>query len=349
MLRREFTLQPATLLKTLAAGVKFQPIPISYSPKWGERVRRWRRRWQRISLEVQILDHQVRALRPDLVFIAQAGQYDGSEWLRACRELGVRYALMVQAAQDAWWPVGEHLEQLRLGFESAHRCYFVSRSNRDLVRMQLAAPLPQSEVVWNPFNIDRNTTPTWPSVDEPLRMACVGRLEPGSKGQDILFRVLDQPKWRRRPLRFALFGNGASEDVLRRAAAGLETVTFEGFANDIGTVWKDHHALVLPSRVEGMPLAAIEAMMAHRMCVVTDVAGNPEIVDDNVNGFVAAGPTMRALDEALERAWLRRHEWRELGLRAGRDIRSLAPADPIATFAETLVCAASANSAPPKP
>lgn len=336
VLRKEFTPMPKPLADTLISGVRFAPIPVFYSPAWPERIRRWLRRIQGISHELQTLRRHVNSFRPDYVFVAQAGQYDGHAWLEACHVIGVRYVLMVQAAHDFWWPTHEHRELLARLFSSAKRCYFVSRANRDLVRLQLGEPLPRSEVVWNPYNLPRDTPPTWPDPDTPLSLACVGRLEPGSKGQDLLFRVLSQPKWRERSLKVALYGKGVSEDVLRIAAADLPSVEFRGFADDIAAVWRSHHALVLPSRVEGMPLAAIEAMMAHRMCIVTDVAGNAEIVYDNINGFVAAGATMNALDEAMERAWLRRYEWRELGLRAGCDIRALIPNDPCRTFAETL-------------
>jgi len=113
-------------------------------------------------------------------------------------------------------------------------------------------------------------------------------------------------------------------------------VEFAGHTHDLAAVWRTHHGLVLPSRLEGTPLALYEAMLCHRLAIVTDVGGNAELIEDNVSGFVAATPSVAALDEALERAWARRAEWRELGLAAGRRVRAVAPANPSATFAERL-------------
>ena len=56
-------------------------------------------------------------------------------------------------------------------------------------------------------------------------------------------------------------------------------------------IWAEHHALVLPSRFEGMPLVVVEAMLCGRPCIVTDVGGNAELIRDGINGFLAKAPT----------------------------------------------------------
>lgn len=150
--------------------------------------------------------------------------------------------------------------------------------------------------------------------------------------------MLAQPKWQQRPLAVSLFGRGAQEEVLRTMAArlNLKSVSFCGHSDDIAALWRDHHALILPSRIEGMPLVGIEAMMCHRMCIFTDAGGNAELIEDGVSGFLASAAAPGPLDDALERAWTRRGEWREIGLRAGQHIRKIAPPDPGAAFAEKL-------------
>ena len=69
---------------------------------------------------------------------------------------------------------------------------------------------------------------------------------------------------------------------------GLEKVTYGGFTEDVESIWASHHALVLPSRSEGLPLVVVEAMLCGRPAIVTDVAGNAELIQDGVSGFVAA-------------------------------------------------------------
>jgi len=94
---------------------------------------------------------------------------------------------------------------------------------------------------------------------------------------------------------------------------------------------------VLSSRSEGLPLALVEAMLCGRPAIVTNAGGSAEIVEDNINGFIAHAPTTEAFDEALERAWARRSEWEQIGKGAAESIRKIVPFDPAAQFAKMLL------------
>jgi glycosyltransferase involved in cell wall biosynthesis len=84
--------------------------------------------------------------------------------------------------------------------------------------------------------------------------------------------------------------------------------------------------------MEGLPLAIVEAMLCGRFCIVTDIAGNTELIEDNINGFVATAPKAECLDEAMERAWQTRESWREIGKEAYVSVRKVIPRDPIDKF-----------------
>ena len=150
-------------------------------------------------------------------------------------------------------------------------------------------------------------------------MAGVARLEAGRKGQDILLEVLGSNGWHSRDWRLRLFGDGRDRIYLRALTEhyGLaQRVEFCGHLDDIRTVWKENHLLVLPSRGEGTPLALVEAMLCGRPAVVTDVGGNAEWVEDGQTGFVAEAPSAKSLAVALERAWLAKTDWAQMGIRA---------------------------------
>ena len=108
----------------------------------------------------------------------------------------------------------------------------------------------------------------------------------------------------------------------------IENVRFCGFSNDVPAIWKDHHALVLPSRCEGLRLAIVEAMLSGRVAIVTPVGGAREVIQDGIDGFLASSPTEDGLDEALERAWSARANWRDMGSRAAENIRKKVPPRP---------------------
>jgi glycosyltransferase involved in cell wall biosynthesis len=204
----------------------------------------------------------------------------------------------------------------------------------------IASPIERAKVVRSPHNVPYNTAPQWPEpIDGVYKLASVARLETTVKGFDILFEVLCQPKWKERPLRLSIFGTGPNEESLRRLKQiyELDNVTFVGRTSNVEGIWAEHHAMILTSRWEGLPLVILEAMLCGRICIVTDVAGNAEVMTDNKTGFVAAAPKVELVDEALERAWQRRHEWQYLGRCAGEEIRREVPPDPVAVFADELL------------
>jgi len=277
--------------------------------------------------------------RPSLVILSQGGNHDG--WLLAavCRRLGLPFVLVSQKATDLYWPDERFLSRIRMMYAEARHCFFVAADNRRLTEEQIGAAIPRASVVRNPFKVAWDAPLPWPSADSGYRLACVGRLYPKEKGQDLILRVLASDKWRRRPVSVTFFGEGEHRSALQGMADFLKlaSVRFAGHADDIPALWAKHHALVLPSRAEGLPLVVVEAMLSGRVAIATELAGNAEAIEDGETGFLAAAPTEAALDEAMERAWRRRDEWPELGLRAAAAMRALVPADPPATFAERLI------------
>jgi glycosyltransferase involved in cell wall biosynthesis len=97
---------------------------------------------------------------------------------------------------------------------------------------------------------------------------------------------------------------------------------------------------VLPSRFEGNPLALIEAMLCGRVPIATNVGRVAELVDDNRHGFVAPAATSELIDDALERAWQRRHEWQAMGQLAAAAIRQRHSLRPAEDFADAVLAVA---------
>lgn len=285
------------------------------------------------------------ARRPDLAVVSQGQNFDGLHLARLCGRLRIPYVLISQKASELVWPPDGIVAYGRRVFANARRCVFVSEHNRRLTELQFATTFANATQLYNPVLLDPGALP-WPPQDE-LRLACVARLHTMEKGQDLLLRVLAQPEWRQRSLRVSLFGQGVHADGLRHLAAtlGVDRVAFRGSTADIAAVWRDHHALVLPSRAEGMPLALLEAMACGRPAVVTDVGGNAELVQDGVHGFVAGSASVEALSAALERAWRSRDSWREMGQAAATRVASLAPHRSSARLSELLLAEVPARAA----
>src|SRR5262249_38289882 len=151
---------------------------------------------------------------------------------------------------------------------------------------QIGCELPNAEVVYNPINVNVQALPPWPSVHE-LHLACVGRLFPPVKGQDILLEALADPVWNIRSWCLTFYGEGQMRHSLERMVDHLglkDRVRFAGWVESVWNIWAENHVLVMPSRAEGLPLAMVEAMTCARPVVATDVAGHSEIIEDGVTG-----------------------------------------------------------------
>jgi glycosyltransferase involved in cell wall biosynthesis len=275
----------------------------------------------------------------DLVVISQSSFHESLQWIEAVRGAGAQYAIIVQGASETLWPPDETLERLSLGFDNAVRSYFVSEANLSLFRRQLGIPLRSARVIRNPFNVRYDARPPWPGdPSNQLSLACVARLDIIQKGQDLLVEVLGLPHWRNRNVRVVLAGNGPNEKSLRRMVemCKLPNVEFAGVVQDIERLWAQHHALLLPSRFEGMPLALVEGMLCGRPAIVTDVAGHRELIRDGVNGFLVKAPTIELLDETMNRVWENRSRLQKMGEKAAIDIRQWVSADPVEDFVRDL-------------
>lgn len=333
----EWPSRPAPVAELVSAGadVEFRPRK---RPMLGRLIAKCRQR-----LTPSPVDHGsmawLKKQSPDLVVISQGGPWDGLPWMTACRKLGLRYCPIIHANSEIWWPLDEWRDGILSGFPGAERVFFVSQANKRLFELQCGIRIPNGEVVINPWMVDAAEAVPWPDGGGVTRIACVGRVDPQAKGQDLLLQVLAMPKWRERPIHLNIYGGGPCEQALRalQQMLDLRNVTFAGHVSDVRRIWAENHALILPSRFEGLPLVIVEAMLCGRPVITTDIAGNAEYLRDGVTGFVAEAPTPRHVDEALERAWSKRADWREMGAGARQDMLAALPADPIETFTRRLL------------
>jgi glycosyltransferase involved in cell wall biosynthesis len=293
--------------------------------------------WNRVSRFDRRSRAGLRRFHPDLVIISQGFILGGFDWARTCREAGIPYIIVVHCNSERWWFHNELMSALD-AYRGARAVYCVSKKNLDLLLLQLAESLPNAAIVRNPYNVAPQRQITWPEENGNWRLACVARLDLAAKGQDLLLQIMAQPQWRQRQVELNLYGHGHDEPTLRKLISmlALTNVHIRGHIADVASIWDQNHILVLPSRYEGLPLALVEAMWCGRSAVVTDIGGNSELLIDEQTGFVATVPAVDSFGLALERAWLRRLEWKSMGLAARHAVEAKIPLDPITVFCEQL-------------
>ena len=110
----------------------------------------------------------------------------------------------------------------------------------------------------------------------------VGRLSP-EKGLDRIIAAAPAISFAVPSARFLIVGGGAERRRLE-ASADPAIVRFAGERGDVPRLMTSADLVVIPSRSEGLPLAALEAAAASRATVATDVGALSEVIEDGVTG-----------------------------------------------------------------
>lgn len=138
----------------------------------------------------------------------------------------------------------------------------------------------------------------WGADDAQVVAIVVGVLE-RRKGHDVLLEAAAR-LGAGAPLRYVFVGAGPLETALRRAAhARGVAVTFLGFRDDVVDCLAAADVAVLPSRHEGLGVAALEAMAVGRPVVASRVGGLAEVVADGETGSLVPPDDPAALAAAL--------------------------------------------------
>jgi glycosyltransferase involved in cell wall biosynthesis len=153
----------------------------------------------------------------------------------------------------------------------------------------------------------------------------VGNIRP-VKGTDILIRTASRVCKRFPTAVFLVVGRAndpAYFSAVQQLAESLDltqNVRFLGLRNNVPSILKLSDVFVLPSRSEGLSNALLEAMACRLPCVVTDVGGNAEVVEDGKSGFVVPSENPEIAAERIIRLLENRPLARDMGKAARKTI-----------------------------
>lgn len=306
----------------------------SLARRFGARLGLMEYYWDKTALRLFKL---LKANPPDLVIISQGINFDGLVYAYQCLKLNIPYIIVAHKAVNFYWPNHEERPYMKRTFLGARKCFFVSKHNQNLTEEQFGMRFKNGGIVLNPVKTEFKPLP-YPDARDGFKLACVGRLFVIDKGQDILLRVLAQQKWKSRNVSVTFFGSGPDKQGLIEMAALLDitNVTFSTFTSDMDEIWSSHHALILPSRSEGLPLTVIEAMALGRVVIATNAGGTNEIVEEGVTGFLGDA-SEKDFGETMEKAWNRRNDWELIGKFASSHIATTIPRHPETEFARFIM------------
>lgn len=122
------------------------------------------------------------------------------------------------------------------------------------------------------------------TLSQPARLICIGSLAQRYKGVDVLLQSMHICARQGVPLALTVVGDGRHRPELQALAASLGLQDRVQFAGQLPSGASVRNALdaadlfVMPSRVEGLPRAMVEAMARALPCIGTKVGGIPELL-----------------------------------------------------------------------
>jgi len=239
-----------------------------------------------------------RDFRPDLVHVNSVGL---NAWLH------------LQTAPVAAGPVLVSIHQLRFAMVTERdslqgRCLRAadlvtccSGHLCGLIRERLPKLGARCRVVHNELR-DSGEEPVREASEEPT-VLCVGRLDP-AKGFDLAIHALAKLHGRHPEIRLLLAGDGPERDALERLAGRLgirDRIDFLGGISPsrVPALLAGASLFLMPSRREGLPLAAIEASLAAVPIVAAEVGGIPELIEAGRTGLLVPPEDSSALADAM--------------------------------------------------
>jgi L-malate glycosyltransferase len=173
-------------------------------------------------------------------------------------------------------------------------------------------PASRIEVVYNgvdPAKFDQSVLPQTTKQDIRTELGlteqhqvvtCVARMHP-VKDHPTLVRGFAHAAQHHHQARLLLVGGGEAEP-LRALARDLgvgDRVIFAGVRQDIPSVYAASDIFAMASLSEGTSVTLLESMLLELPSVVTDVGGNPEIVERNATGLLTPRGDAEALGASL--------------------------------------------------
>jgi len=151
----------------------------------------------------------------------------------------------------------------------------------------------------------------------------VGELN-ARKGQQHVIEAAPKIVARHPQARFLFVGEGdarqAIETAIRERGLG-DSFTLTGFRDDVPEIVAGSDVLILPSSVEGFGYVLVEAMAAAVPVVASNASSIPEIVQDDVNGYLHPVGDAPAISAAIDRLLASPEKARAMGERGRGTVR----------------------------
>ena len=207
----------------------------------------------------------------------------------------------------------------------ARNCTFIALS-RHIEKDLLGRGIPASRIDRIPNSVELHSTLS-KTVAPANSVLFVGNVSGDfrQKGLDVLLKAWKYVAAEVAGSRLTIIGGGDFRSFQGLADAELvgASVDFAGLKNNVGEWYEKSGIFVLPSRYEGMSNALLEAMSYGKACVVTNISGSDDLIEDGLNGLKVPAENPDELARAILSLMRNPKRARELGKKARATVETL--------------------------
>ncbi|MGR5285351.1 glycosyltransferase family 4 protein [Vibrio maritimus] len=200
--------------------------------------------------------------------------YKGSLLARVTRLIGYTNSIRIVSSFHA----GETPKGRVKLYDALDRFSAFLSEQRICVSRTIQSKLPYRSI------LVKNFVPKAPLVSLASRsVAFVGRLSE-EKGPDTFIEMATHFPGQD----FHIYGSGPMETLLKEIAP--PNVQFHGHQSNMNEVWQSVDLLLITSRYEGLPMAALEAMSRGIPVISFELGELPSVIDTGSNGWITSCP-----------------------------------------------------------
>ena len=259
--------------------------------------------------DLRVVGKLVGLLRRERIHILHTHLWSASFWGRIAARLARVPVVVITEHNVDTWRNRFHLLADQWLSRRTDRLIFVSQVVQEFYRQQLVLPLEKCQVVYNGIDLEAcrvnghaaEVRASWGIPAGARVVGTIGRLAE-RKGHRFFIEAMRTVAATSPNVVGVIVGEGRIRDELAAAieAAGLrETVRLVGYCPEIAQALSALDLFVLPSLMEGFPLAILEAMAAGKPVVATDVGGTVETMEPGRTGLLVPPANSQALAEAI--------------------------------------------------
>jgi glycosyltransferase involved in cell wall biosynthesis len=177
-------------------------------------------------------------------------------------------------------------------------------------------------------------------VDVNQNVLLVANLEQGShqKAFDVLIGAWPDVVKRCPGARLVIVGSGdaAPWKDLASSLGCNGSIQFEGYCDNPGKYYQQAALFAMPSRVEGLSNALLEAQSWGVPAIVSDIAGNRAVIREGENGLIVPVGNAAALSDAIVNLLIDADARKHMGLAARNRIEQMFSVDVVSRKLESI-------------